>query len=481
MTKYLLNLVCIVAIAGAAHGASVADLHLTPDGHAYLVFAGTEQLAGYSVEDSGVTFLTGGTIPDGTGEFGDGWVSLDTQHVFAGEDYGTIPGPGTDPDGWFAQATGTAPLPNTLIADLNVDGFLGRPTGAPVYIGQILDPTAMGLGTPFSADDLAGGGGENGGAGTERLANITFKSIDNDNNLQTGTVGIFGRTALAPAVHTDLDNADTKAYQNTGGVGVAGTHLDITSVVGVAPNEIARVLDLECTGTAGVYGHEYTGHVMIDGTLTAVSYADLTPTRLRVSAVDGGTTISIDIQLTESGNDGFGRWGTIDDATDEMVVSLVRGDFNADGNANAVDLDAVNQAAFAGGEDKLLYDLDGDHDDVDRDDADEMVFNLVETDIGNGTLYGDANLDGATDIGDYGTWATTYLTFAPAVATGGWLDGDFNGDGIVDIGDYGTWATTYLILNPLSPPAAPIPTPEPATMTLLAIGALGLVRRRRRS
>jgi len=326
MTKYLLNLVCIIGIAGAAHGAPVVGLEITPEGHAYLVFTseGTGELAGYSIEAdpaSGVTFLTGGTILDGTGEFGDGWVSLDTQHVFAGEDYGMIPGPPADPDGWFAQGIGNVIDPDTLIADFNIDGFLSRPASAPVYIGKILDNG----GTPFDAGDFLAGG---------RLDSVTLtlKAIDDDSNIETGTVGLFTRTPLVAATYTDLNNAGTKAWQETGDIGVVGTHLDFTNV-GAA----ITVLDLECTGStfdgADTYTSTYTGHVMIDGTLTPVTYAELTETThdgtptgditasyLQLSAVEDNTSVSIDLHLTQSGKDVYGHWGTIDDGTDEMVV-----------------------------------------------------------------------------------------------------------------------------------------------------------------
>ncbi|MDP7289390.1 MAG: hypothetical protein QGH94_15505, partial [Phycisphaerae bacterium] len=56
MTKYLINLVCIIGVAGAAHAGAVANLEITADGHAYLVFdaAGNGQLTGYTIEDTAV-------------------------------------------------------------------------------------------------------------------------------------------------------------------------------------------------------------------------------------------------------------------------------------------------------------------------------------------------------------------------------------------------------------------------------------------
>jgi len=63
-----------------------------------------------------------------------------------------------------------------------------------------------------------------------------------------------------------------------------------------------------------------------------------------------------------------------------------------------------------------------------------------------------------------------------------WSQGDLNGDGVVDLLDINllgpNWQKTF---TPASPaPAAAPPVPEPATMSLLCLGAVGLLRRRRR-
>jgi len=501
MTKYLLNLVCIVAIAGAAHGATVANLGITPEGHAYIVFdgAGSKQLGGYEIRDTtGVTFKPSAN-EDGTGEFATGWVSLDTQHVFAGETYGTIPGPPTDLDGWFAEGIIPQGDPNpTSLNDMNVDGFLARPAagpkGAPVYIGQILDNG----GTPFSDADFGA---------TGRLENVTFQAIDNvDDTLNPGTVGLFTPTTpLAAAIHTDLDSASLKAWQETGDIGVVGTHMDITSVGGVV-----TVLDLQCTGTnlvGSTYTSTYSGHVMIDKTLVAVSYADITETvdgagpppnitasRLRLVAVDGTNTISVDLYLTQNpapaGNDVFGHSGSVDNLSDEMVVSLVRGDLDVNGNADIDDLNGVGVAIF-NAETKLLYDLGtaGDHNApdgvIDGEDMDAIVHGFVETshlthDVG--TQYGDSNLDGEVGLTDFTILKANFGTLGHA---GDGFDlGNYNFDDEVGLTDFTILKANFGFNRSggpgSAPPAmAPLSVPEPATMTLLALGGLALVRRRR--
>lgn len=76
---------------------------------------------------------------------------------------------------------------------------------------------------------------------------------------------------------------------------------------------------------------------------------------------------------------------------------------------------------------------------------------------------GDANGDGSIDVGDLGILGAHY-------GTGGnrWLQGDFTGDGYVDVGDLGVLGAHY---------GQATVVPEPATLCLLTLGAVGLRRR----
>ena len=94
-------------------------------------------------------------------------------------------------------------------------------------------------------------------------------------------------------------------------------------------------------------------------------------------------------------------------------------------------------------------------------------------------------VDRDVDLVDLGTFASNYGKTNPAT----WQMGDFNGDGDVDLVDLGGLAGNYGLGVP-----APINfqndaskvglegmvSPEPASLLILGIGALGLMGRRKR-
>jgi len=142
------------------------------------------------------------------------------------------------------------------------------------------------------------------------------------------------------------------------------------------------------------------------------------------------------------------------------------GDFDDDGDIDADDIDALGAAVTAGSTD-LAFDMDGDGD-VDSDDFTMHVTTLVDTALGEGTgtAFGDFNLDGMVGILDLGLLGDGYNQAS------GWANGDANGDGSVGILDLGLLGDNYGYDGGA--------IPEPATMSLLGLGALALMRRRSR-
>jgi len=107
------------------------------------------------------------------------------------------------------------------------------------------------------------------------------------------------------------------------------------------------------------------------------------------------------------------------------------------------------------------------------------TFAWVGQNDGAGNIYltfgpkpGDANGDGIVDAADY---IRLKQYFGQSTAAG--TNGDFNGDGIVNWTDLQTLMAQFVTRSVGGAP----PAPEPATLGLLAIGALAILRRRRRS
>jgi hypothetical protein len=115
------------------------------------------------------------------------------------------------------------------------------------------------------------------------------------------------------------------------------------------------------------------------------------------------------------------------------------------------------------------------------------------------TRVGDLNLDGSVTISDFIDLASNFNASGPGIT---WQEGDLNGDQSVTISDFidlaanfnSNYAGSVGVLNPsdlqtlanfassigVDPGVIGSAVPEPATIGLLAIGALGLMGRRRR-
>jgi len=92
-------------------------------------------------------------------------------------------------------------------------------------------------------------------------------------------------------------------------------------------------------------------------------------------------------------------------------------------------------------------------------------------------LGGDSNLDGKINFADYTTLSDNWLQ---NVGAGGAAVGDFNGDGVVNFADYTILSDNWLSADPYIGTYGGLGyTPEPVTMALLALGGLGLLRRRK--
>jgi hypothetical protein len=109
------------------------------------------------------------------------------------------------------------------------------------------------------------------------------------------------------------------------------------------------------------------------------------------------------------------------------------------------------------------------------------------------TYYGDTDLSGVVDGSDYSRVDATYLAenFVNGSAgnpISGWFNGDFNYDGVVDGSDYTLMDNAFnsqgaSLAASVASPTAQVggsAVPEPATLGVLTIGAMGLLGRRRK-
>jgi len=493
MTKYLINLVCIIGVAGAAHAGAVANLEIAADGSAYLVFASTGigEMTGYSIEDAAntptgtptITFIRPAAPEAGTGQYATGWASLDDQGPVAGENAGD---PSYD---WFFTSVATA---DHFIGEGNVDGYMARDVGTPIYIGKIFDPaTIPGGGAMLTAADFGPGG---------RLAELEFSVTDTDHDVVIGRTqaGVDIEQLITFREPTVLTHGITPIagapYQETGDIGAVGTDFDATFV---GAGKVAVIdLKVDPLGPGGTTVGNVTttvfdpadGHITVDGNVLPILYGDLVEETtagpgsalasgtLRVKAFDAasGMNVMVNATLAEVGIDtdapGEGRYGTLGS---DLVIALP-GDYDVDGDSDDTDIDAISAAVIAGSPD-IRYDEDNDGA-IDVADRLLMITTLVErAGGGNGTIEGDADLNGAVTLADFSALSFNYG------GAGGWADGDFDGNGQITLADFSILSFNYGSSVAPAPPAAPQAIPEPATLALLAVGGLAVIRRRRRA
>jgi len=184
-------------------------------------------------------------------------------------------------------------------------------------------------------------------------------------------------------------------------------------------------------------------------------------------AVDGDITWSTEPGVDEFGNPVYSHTTILGRF---FEPEFDPGDFDGDGDVDVDDINAL--CANMTGDGIPLppgfeqYDLDNDGD-ADSADMDILIHDLVETTVGVGTEYGDFNLDGKIDTVDL-TILGTYF----GVGTS-WSQGNANCDTTVDTVDLTILGTYFGFV-------ASSPIPEPATMSLLALGGIAALRRRRK-
>ena len=181
----------------------------------------------------------------------------------------------------------------------------------------------------------------------------------------------------------------------------------------------------------------------------------------------GHTSVLINVDASDIGFHGWDR-DYNDDQWQFFMDSVPDADLDDDGDTDAGDVDILC-ANMAG--DPGVYDMDEDGD-VDEDDLTHMVEHFVEWNSpgggsGIGSFLGDFNLDGSVNGTDL---SIVSANFGLAV---GFAGGNANCDGVVNGTDLSILASTFGNV-------ATAAIPEPATLSLLSLGGLSILRRRRR-
>ena len=237
------------------------------------------------------------------------------------------------------------------------------------------------------------------------------------------------------------------------------------------PNEFV----LSSEGSLAFAWHTFTADVdtnagevvfSIDENEIGFVATDLNPEQL----VSGNLAVTFtDIFGSVAPEDTF-AFAVIDNVRVDFVDGVLPGDFDADGDLTANDIDIISNALRAGTADPM-FDLDGsgEADNLDRGFLIQVLMN---------TWFGDSNIDGLFDTSDF---VATFTRGKYESGTGDatWADGDWNGDGNFDSSDFVTaFSNGGYEAGPRQ--AIAVAVPEPGAMALAGLGGLLLVASRRK-
>jgi autotransporter-associated beta strand protein len=302
--------------------------------------------------------------------------------------------------------------------------------------------------------------------------------IDNMMNTFTGATSVTG-AGTTLILHS---NSALASSQLTVGAGAAA------QISGLLTNTPAVIADGNITlGASDSHNNPANGKLALTwNSLTIGSGATVT---LSPTAAAKNVTVLTVASLSDSGtldignNEMFITYGASDPIT--TIAGYIKSGYN--GNRwNGTGIISTTAQSKTNG---LLYGVGY------ADGKDKVVAGLTSGEIEVAyTLLGDANLDGLVNGSDFNILAANFNQ-----SITGWDQGDFNYDGLVNASDFNVLAANFnqgvsigsvsggdlaaldafAVANGLSLPTSSVP--EPASMGLLAMGAIGiLVRRRRR-
>ena len=210
---------------------------------------------------------------------------------------------------------------------------------------------------------------------------------------------------------------------------------------------------------------DITGNLSLDGTLNVNNLSGFGAGTYRLFNYTGTLTGPGLLQGTMPADLTY----TIDTSTPGQInlgvaTPYIPGDTDHSGGStlNTLDIDAIY--AHFGAASTSQWKVYPDTNPVGQEDVTYEVAHYMLTN------YADANLDRYTDFTDFQVLLDHWQ------APGGWGDGDFNGDGTVDFLDFQVLLDYW---NPTGWSAGASQVPEPASLSLLLLGGLALLRRKK--
>jgi autotransporter-associated beta strand protein len=285
---------------------------------------------------------------------------------------------------------------------------------------------------------------------------VTFNNSAGNYTL-SGTGGIAGAGGLAKLGTGSVTLATTNTY--TGGTNVGGGSL-ILAVAGALPSGTNLNIG---TGASVVAENLVTRYALAVGSLTVTGKLDLNNNGL----IAHNGSIAAVTSLLQSGSNG-GAWNG-----STGIVSTTAANNTSHLTALGVIINDTGANGTASTGMPIYTTFDG----APTTDGDILV---------KYTYYGDANLSGKVDSADYTLIDAGYLAHGTKT---GWFNGDFNYDNVINGSDYTLIDNAFNtqgvqlsaeIATPTAQRAssAESSVPEPAALSLLAVGGIGLLGRR---